>query len=158
MEQKQKNFKECLAFGEEGEHEAAEFLLTKGVNVLPLYQFQNDHAPFILSMESKVVSPDLICFKEDCFMVEVKTKNQWVVYKGTRETGIDQRLFNHYNTIRNFTGKKVFVMFNHKKNEPLGFYIVELMNYTRVWDGKANGKKVHPEMVFYNIQVLNKLT
>lgn len=158
MEQKQINFKERLAFGEEGEHEAAEFLINKGVNVLPLYQFQNDHAPYILSINDKVVSPDLICFKNDCFMVEVKTKNQWVFFKGVTETGIDQRLFNHYNTIRIFTGKKVFVMFNHKTKEPLGFYIVDLMKFTRAWDGKVKNKKVHSEMVFYNINVLNKLT
>ena len=157
MEQKQENFSDMLAFGEEGEHEVAKYLISKGVNVLPLYQFMNDHAPYILSTERKVVSPDLICFRKDCFMVEVKTKNQWVKFNGTVETGIDRRLYNHYKTIQELTRKEVYVIFNHKTQEPLGYFMAELNNYTRIWDGVVKAQQVHPAMIFYNFNILKKL-
>lgn len=157
MELKQKNFKESLAFGEEGEHEVAEYLIKKGVNVLPLYQFENSHAPYILSLTQKVVSPDLICFKNDSFMVEVKTKNQWVEFEGNRETGLNKTHFDYYKKIRELTGKQVFVIFNHKSKKPIGFYLVELMQYTRYWDGFHKGVKKYKEMVFYNYDILKPL-
>lgn len=157
MEQKQKSFNEQLAFGEEGEHEVARYLISKGVSVMPLYQFENSHAPLIYTINTNVVSPDLICFKDDCFMVEVKTKNQWVKFKGITETGFNKKHFDHYKSIQDITGKQVYVFFNHKKQKPLGFYFAKLNAYTRIWDGVVKGKKIHPEMVFYNIKTLSRV-
>ena len=54
MEQKQTNFKESLAFGEEGEEKIAELLINKGFSVLPLYQFT---AEFINNCIFKWVLP-----------------------------------------------------------------------------------------------------
>lgn len=156
-EQKQKSFSQQLAFGEEGEHEVAMYLISKGVSVMPLYQFESTHAPLIYSVNSNIVSPDLICFKDDCFMVEVKTKNQWVKFKDRVETGFDYKHYNHYKSIQTTTGKDVFVFFNHKTQPPLGFYFTKLDDYTRIWDGIVKGVKVHSQMVFYNINSLLKI-
>lgn len=157
MEQNQTSFKDKLLFGQEGEHEVADFLLGKGISVLPLYQFNNTHAPFIMNKSDKVVSPDLICFSQKAFMVEVKTKNQWVSFKGRNETGIDLRLYRHYKKIKDFSNLEVYVFFNHKKKKPCGFYYCELDDYTRIWDGVSNGVKKFDEMVFYNRSVLKKI-
>ncbi len=158
MEQKQESFRERLAFGEEGEHEIAEFLIQKGVSILPLYQFESYHAPYILRHDNTIVSPDLICFKNDAFMIDVKTKNQWVEYKGRVETGMNEKHYNQYNRLRNLTGKEVYIIFNHKKEEPLGYYMVKLNNYTRYWDGYTkDGKYIQKAMVFYNKEILKKL-
>ena len=157
MEQKLKNFKDLLAFGEEGEHEVANYLINKGVTVLPLYQFTPTEAPCFFSYNNRTIAPDLICFKEDAFLVEVKTKNQWVVYNEIVETGLDKRLYEEYKKIQEITKKIVYVFFNHKQNEPLGIYYTKLDNYSRIWDGMVKGTKKYNEMVFYNIENLIKL-
>ena len=90
-------------------------------------------------------------------MVEVKTKNQWVAYRGRVETGINQRLFEHYKLINELTNKKVFLIFNHKEEEPTGYFMAELKKHTRIWDGIVNGINVHPAMVFYDFNILTKL-
>lgn len=157
LEQKQKSFRQKLKFGEEGEHEVAEILINRGVTVLPLYQFDNNKAPVLFSLNKQIISPDLICFNEDSFMVEVKTKNQWVSYNGRVETGLNQKHFNHYKEIQETTNKEVFVFFNHKTEDPIGFYFCRLNDFTRIWDGTVDGKKVYDEMVFYNIDILKKI-
>lgn len=157
MEQKMKNFKEYLKFGEEGEHEVARVLIEMGVSVLPLYQFNNNHAPYLLTKNHKITLPDLACFKDGkSFFVEVKTKNQWISYKGRVETGIDKRLFNQYDKINEATGADVFLIFNQKiENE--GMFICDMYKYTRFWDGKVNGKQVYPAMYFYNKEILKRI-
>jgi hypothetical protein len=157
METTQKSFEQKLAFGQEGEHEVAEFLLKRGVKIMPLYQFTPDHAPFIFSDTQKIISPDLFCFSKCVFMVEVKTKNQWIKYKGVVETGINKRHFDHYTEVEKMTGLEIFLFFNHKEKEPTGIYYCRLGDFTRQWDGKVNGKKVHDEMVFYNYKTLTKI-
>jgi len=154
----QKNFKELLEFGEEGEHEVADFLINRGVKILPLYQFTPDTTPYIFSKDEKIISPDLICFSDTAFMVEVKTKNQWVEFRGVIETGIDKRLFLQYKKIQELTKIDFYVFFNHKTNEPTGFYFCKLDDYTREWDGIVKGKRVSKEMMFYNIDVLKKIS
>ena len=157
MERKQENFKEMLAFGEEGEHEVADFLIKKGVTVLPLYQFEKEHAPYLISKNGNITSPDLICFKEDAFMVEVKTKRQWVEYNGRVETGFNMKHYRHYKEIKTMTGKPVYVFFNHKEQEPTGIFFTELDKHTRIWDGKFNGVKKYEPLIFYDINVLKRV-
>lgn len=157
MAQRQTSFERKLKFGEEGEHEVAQYLIQRGVSILPLYQFDKGEAPVIFSAKTQIISPDLICFKDDAFMVEVKTKNQWVMHRGRVETGLDLKHYNHYKQIACITGKDVYVFFNQKKQEPTGMFYCNLDKYTRVWDGTARGRKVHPEMVFYNIEILNRV-
>lgn len=157
MEPSKENFKAMLAFGQEGEHEVGVVLLQRGVTFLPLYQFTSDSAPVVFFGQKSTVSPDFICFKRDCFFVEVKTKNQWVKWNNTVETGLDKRLFEHYKQIQNITNKKVWLCFNHKQQEPLGVFCCSLDSYTRVWDGCNNGKAKYKPMVFYEFRVLTKL-
>lgn len=157
METRLTNFSECLAFGEDGEHEVANELIKKGVSVMPLYQFEPSHAPFILTKLEAITSPDLICFRSMAFMVEVKTKNQWVHFDGLTETGLDYKSFKQYQAIEQAASAQVFVFFNHKTQSPTGIYFCKLNAYTRFWDGRANGKKKYKPMVFYKQSVLNKL-
>lgn len=157
METTQESFKRLLEFGQEGEHEIAKWLMDRGVTVMPLYQFDPSHAPYLINRYKKTISPDLICFKDDAFMVEVKTKNQWVVYGDRVETGIDRNHYDHYKNVSQLTGKKVYVFFNHKTDDPCGFYYAELTQHTRFWDGKVKGKQVYSPMVFYNYNVLKKV-
>lgn len=70
---------------------------------------------------------------------------------------IEQKHYNHYKQVQEMTGLDVFLFFNHKEKQPIGLYFCKLDEYTRVWDGSAKGKQVHPPMVFYNIEVLKKV-
>lgn len=158
MAQKQESFKQMLAIGIEGEHEIGQFLLSRGVSIMPLYQFTPSEAPVILSGAERITMPDLICFKDDCFFVEVKTKNQWVVYGDRRETGLNRKHYKHYKKIKDSTGKKVYVFFNHKKDEPLGYFYTELDLFTRGWDGKnPKGEQKFDAMVFYDYNTLKQV-
>jgi len=158
MELKRTSFEDSLQFGEDGEHEVAKILINRGVTLMPLYQYNKEHAPYLLNVNGNITSPDLLCFKNDCFFVEVKTKNQWVEYCGEMETGFDLKHFEDYRKIFETTNKKVYVFFNHKTKDPQGIYYIELMKYTRIWDGKVKAKQVHKATVFYKFEDLKKLT
>lgn len=167
MERKPNSFEQQLKFGEEGEHEVARLLIEKGISVMPLYQFNPDHPPYILTKVNSYISPDLICFGRDSIFIEVKSKNQWVYFNGRRETGFNKRHYDDYLNVKNATGKKLYIFFNHVNNNknipyneshPVGIYYVELENYTRFWDGSVNGKHVHKPTIFYNYDVLEKLS
>lgn len=152
------NFYDLLAIGQDGEHEVAELLINKGAKVLPLYQFDPTHAPYIIEHNSIFISPDLICFNSGkCYFAEVKTKNQWVEYKGVVETGLDKRLYEQYKMLKDATNINVYLFFNHKKKDPTGIYYCELDQYTRIWDGNANGHKAYNPMVFYEKNILKKI-
>ena len=159
MESKKQSFKDALKYGQEGEHEIAEALINKGVNLMPLYQFETEHAPFILAGIEKLVSPDLLCFSlKAVFMAEVKTKNRWIEFKGVRETGLDLRLFNQYKKVQVACNIPVWLFFNHKTQEPKGIYYCLLGKHTRLWNGlKKTGEYVQKPMVFYDYKKLFKL-
>ena len=145
-----KSFEEYLVFGEEGEHLVASYLMSKGVTVAPLYQYQRHNtAPFLLSIDSgiskKHILPDLSCYKDGkAFFVEVKRKNQWWVNHlgGFNETGVDARLWEHYKDIALDTKCDVFLFFLHETAEPLGLYYGEIKRLAafcpRLWRSKSN--------------------
>jgi len=124
-----KNFKDNLRFGQQGEAEIEQLLIKKGYTILPLYQFDADHAPYIHSNEDEINSPDLICFKDKKITyVEVKTKNKWMRYYDLVRTGFDIRQYNHYKRLKEVTGIDLYIFFNHKKESPTGIYFTELDN------------------------------
>ena len=136
-------FSERLAFGEDGEHLVARFLMSRGVVLSPLYQFQNhDRAPVALwevdGAQVSGVLPDLACWnKGRAFFAEVKRKTRWVHWEGARETGFDQRLWREYRRIRTQSGVPVWVFFVHEQQEPCGIYLVNIdKKPSRVWDGR----------------------
>lgn len=156
---KKRSFEDALKFGKEGEHEIAEALIAKGISLMPLYQFEAEHAPFILNGIEKLVSPDLLCFSTKAvFMAEVKTKNRWIEFRGVRETGIDLRLFNQYKAVQDACNVPVWLFFNHKVQPPTGIFFCLLDRKTRFWDGrKQDGEPVQEPMIFYDFNVLYEL-
>jgi hypothetical protein len=146
MGQKLESFKKLLEFGEEGEKEVALKLLNKGYTVLPLYQFNKEHSPFLLSKQGK-----------ESIYVEVKSKRQWNITNGIIETGFNLKQYNEYKIIQDKTQKKVFIVFNHK-GEHEGFYITSLDNIHRIWYGEnKKGEKKYKSLVFYKKNNLTKI-
>lgn len=159
MELRKTSFKESLAVGAEGEKEVAIHLIDLGYSVLPLYQFEPQTAPMVLSKSDEHISPDLTLFIQGrCLFVEVKTKNQWVEYGGTRETGCNYRHYKHYKTLSEKTGVPLFLIFNHLENEPTGMFRVNVNEAGRFWNGQTPaGRPVSPEMYFWNYLKLKRL-
>ncbi|MEJ6791462.1 MAG: hypothetical protein QNK89_01635 [Lacinutrix sp.] len=158
MEQSKDNFKEKLEFGQEGEKEIAEILIKKGYSIMPLYQFSDELAPQIISLNESFTSPDLMCFKnEKSIFVEVKSKTKWVEFKGVIETGCNYKHYKHYRDLSLKTKLKVYMFFNHVKGSYQGVYYTDVLTVGRYWDGTAKGvKKFKPEY-FWNKDILKKI-
>jgi len=138
-----KSFEDYLEFGKEGEHYVANWLIGRGNVVAPLYQYNNHNkAPVILWDESgrriQCVLPDLQCYKHSkAWFAEVKRKNQW--WQGEYfETGVDIRLWKHYQKVRQQTGCDVWIFFLHENMEPTGLFAGEVMALhsqgPRIWE------------------------
>jgi hypothetical protein len=157
MEQKYINFKDALAWGQEGEKDVAIKLIERGNLIVPLYQFESDHAPILLSNKTNYVLPDIFCINENGFFwVEVKRKNQWVRWFDGIETGCDYRLYSQYLEITRLTQRPVYVFFKHEEVEPVGIYYVDVRESGRHWNGcNPAGQLVHKSMFFWSF---NKLT
>ena len=159
-DQTQISFNEFLKFGQEGEEIVASYLMSEcGVSILPLYQFDPNSMPTILTKNKKLIAPDLTCFNcGNVFFVEVKRKRKWVRYEGELETGFDYKHLKNYLEVEEETGLKVFVVFNHENERPTGLFYTELLNYDRIWDGKNKyGEKKYKSLCFYNYQKLKQL-
>jgi len=152
------NFEKMLKIGKEGEHEVARYLISKGVSVLPLYQFNNDKIPLLFTKNANLILPDLTCFKDSkVFFIEVKTKNRWVNYNGELETGLDERLYKQYLEVMKITGLDIYLIFNHKIINPIGFFTCNMKTEYRLWDGRVNGEYIQKPMVFYSYNKLIEL-
>lgn len=140
-------FEQALAFGAEGEHVVATWLLERGSAVAPLYQYTNhDQAPVILwdddGRRIRCVLPDLHCYRSGkAFFAEVKRKNQWWDNRDLRclETGMNLRLWRDYVRVRARTGCHVYVFFLHETMPPTGLFVGEIQTLNqlcpREWRG-----------------------
>lgn len=151
MVQNKINFKEKLAFGQEGEKEIAEILIRKGYNIMPLYQFSDELSPQIISLNESFTSPDLMCFKNGkSIFVEVKSKKKWVEFKGVIETGCNYKHYKHYKDLSLKTKLKVYMVFNHVEGNYQGVYYTDVLTVGRYWDGTAKGVKKYKPEYFWN--------
>jgi hypothetical protein len=128
------DFERALAYGAEGEHIVANWLLDRGSAVAPLYQYTNhDQAPVILWDDSarriRCVLPDLHCYRDGAaYFAEVKRKNQWWHNRPLKclETGMNVRLWHEYRRVREKTGCPVYIFFLHETMEPTGLFYGEI--------------------------------
>lgn len=159
MEQNKISFEESLAFGENGEKQIALFLIEKGYNVLPLYQFEPKLTPRIFNQFKNFIAPDLMVFTDsNCSFVEVKSKQQWIKYGGVIETGCDYRHYVEYKQLSEMTKMPLHIVFNHSIDSPSGYFYVNIETKGRYWDGKNNlGEKKHRPMYFWQYNQLTKL-
>lgn len=157
----QKSFELKLAYGKEGEHEVGEYFTGLNYSILPLYQFNDDIAPKLYTANTTVTAPDLFVFGNGkYFWVEVKTKNRWIKYLNSIETGCNERHYLEYLKISEITGLPVYLLFNHKEIEPTGYYCTDVNRQpNRIWDGIncSNGLRVSPPMALWLITDLKKI-
>ena len=170
METTHKSFEEALAYGEDGEKQIAEYLMAKGVSIIPFYQFNPNQAPFLLADGQKYVLPDLLCSNmKKVFFVECKRKKRWVSFRGRIETGFSNRLLEQYKKVQEFTGIHIFPFFlmencathaQHTKYEDAlpsdGLYVLPSLNVEgRLWNGRTpQGKYIEPPIYLWQFQKL----
>lgn len=158
----QTNFREQLAFGKEGEHEVAQYFMDRGFSALTLYQFDDlKESPKIFSLADVTISPDLLIAKPGRVMwVEVKTKQRWIEYFGCLETGCNEYHYNSYVKVRQLTGIKSFIVFNHKKCSPCGRFVIDIDKaYSRRWNGlnSKTGAKINGPMILWRMDSLTQI-
>lgn len=134
------DFRKALAFGQEGEHMIAAWLMRRGVTVMPLYQFDgHDSAPMLYRASGSTTCPDLTCFGgRGVFFAEVKRKRRWTRHRERIETGCDLRLWHHYCAVSESTACPVFLFFLHDSGARPGLYFqstASLAPHIREWDG-----------------------
>jgi len=159
MEQNRISFEDFLMWGQEGEKEVSTMLVKRGNVIVPVYQFDCKTAPMCLTENKKLILPDLQCLNETGFSwIEVKRKNQWVIWDDLYETGCDYRQYLHYKELAEITNKPFYIIFKHEEKEPTGFFAVDIRESGRHWNGrKASGDVVHHEMFFWPINKLKQL-
>jgi hypothetical protein len=164
------DFHEALAWGQEGEHLVAGWLMSRGVAAVPLYQFKNHNAaPFIVWQASGKdvcrILPDLTCWKDGrCFFAESKRKEQWVSYPRAGrglETGFDWKHFEHYTEVAERCGCHVWIFFLHETEDPTGLYCGRLDQMTplvRHWDGYAPGRRyITDPLALFPLSILRRV-
>jgi len=164
MEMIQKGFKDQLAYGVDGERQIAEYLFSKGVSLLPFFQFENANVSPRLYMSNgrDYALPDFLCAKNKrVFFVECKRKTRWVDYKGVVETGFSNYLLEQYKFIQNATNIPVYAVFlmETKDNRNGIFFLDDIYKRGRLWDGlnKVTGAKIEKPIYFWRIEDLIKL-
>jgi hypothetical protein len=101
----------------DAETPVAEWFKRHGAKVLPVYQYNGDGAPKLEAFSSadSEVLPDLLLARRGILeFVEVKLKaraSETYVRSGQKETGISQRLFEHYMRVRKSSGARVYISF-----------------------------------------------
>ncbi len=165
-------FEAHLRFGTDGEHIVGRRLTREGVVINPLWQHANSgKAPAIYyDAEGSLVEvtlPDMTCWLDGVFHVEVKVKQRWVHWHGRMETGFNTRAFAAYQKVEVLTGHDVWVAFLHLNNakgregDPLGVFVQRLgvlNKYKREWDGLncKTGERVESPLTLFPRECLHK--
>jgi hypothetical protein len=114
------DFAQKLAFGKSGETEIAQWLLSRGCNLLPVYEIAgNQHkGPAVYCSDgSTVIAPDLFAFKGGrAFWIEAKHKTAFTLHRQTGRfvTGIDMHHYEEYRRIDALSAWPVWLLFLHR--------------------------------------------
>ena len=114
------NFHRQLEVGKVGESEIARWLMSKGYNILPVYEIAEGQykGPAVFSKDGKgIIAPDIFAFSNsDVKWIEAKTKTAFSWHRKTEKwtTGIDKNLFEHYKQIAELAPWPVWLLFLQK--------------------------------------------
>lgn len=118
------------------------WLKSRGHLVLPTCEYAGDgHAPVLEGRDEDIVLPDLMVFRQlkmgEAYWVEVKTKSstQHNAISGLRVTGFDLPAWNNYVHMRRVSGRPVWLLFCHVKEDELLAAEVEDLHHARVING-----------------------
>ena len=113
-------FDKLLEEGKKGESLIANWLKTKGFNLLPVYEIEKGQykgPSFYTATNEEIIAPDLLGFKgQKTIWFEAKHKDAFTWYrkKGVWNTGIDKRHFNEYKKLLEIISFPIWLLFLHK--------------------------------------------
>ena len=163
------NFEYKLKKGKIGESLIANWLKTKGFNILPVYEIEKDQykGPAVYACDgSNIVAPDLLAFKKNkivWFEAKHKEAFTWYRKKAVFNTGIDIRHYKEYLRINKLTDWPVWLLFLHRGGQakdspksPSGLYGGELGYLSRNICHESN-RYGNSGMVYWKLETLKKL-
>lgn len=113
-------FNKSLKMGKVGESYIANWLRSRGHNVLPVYEIEQGQfkGPAVYSADwREIVAPDMIAFqKEKIFWIEAKHKDAFSWHRKTQRfvTGIDLHHYYQYQEVAKIVNWPVWLLFLHR--------------------------------------------
>ena len=154
-------FKKDLNKGLETEKIIGQILEGKGLNFLPLYQFDilSAGAPKIYGGSGWSICPDFIAWQDNKqFFIEVKHQSNPVKYRGNTEFILNKYSYNQYLQVEKATGAPVWIVFYYPLEPYAEIYAARLADFTRIWDGKhPNGSQIRPPCYLYDQANIKRL-
>lgn len=179
------SFEDKLTFGKVAEGLIAQWLMSRGSSVLPVYEIEKSSGkgPQLFGLDSSLVAPDMVAFTANGVVwIEAKHKTVFTWHRNTKQwtTGIDLRHYGDYLKVAKATRLPVWLMFFHRSDTPsdndlqMGcpnvcptglfagdiFELVTQENHrTLPLDFYREGVKGHGKsgMVYWSVSVLKKL-
>jgi len=113
-------FNQRLSEGKVGESEIAQWLKSRGNNILPIYEIEKNQysgpAVYTASGES-IIAPDMLVFGGgQTIWIEAKHKNAFTLHRktGRMVTGIDIHHYDQYKKINDLVEWPVWMLFLHR--------------------------------------------
>lgn len=113
-------FEETLKQGKIGESKIAEWLKSRGHNILPVYEIEKNQfaGPAVYSSSGEnIIAPDMLAFGNGkTIWIEAKHKDAFTWHRntGTWNTGIDLHHYFQYQKILDLVDWPVWLLFLHK--------------------------------------------
>jgi hypothetical protein len=162
-------FNEQLKKGKIGESQIAEWLKSRGNNILPIYEIEKGQyaGPAVYTADGrKLIAPDLLAFKKGkIFWIEAKHKNAFTFHRITQKfvTGIDIHHYEHYQEIAKLIDWPVWLFFLHREGVakdsppgPFGLFANDL-NYLKEHENHRHENWGNYGMVYWAVEHLKKL-
>lgn len=142
-------FEEQLAAARRWEIRTADWLReSRGYYVLPTYDYSGkdgDKAPRLVAPigERNLILPDILAMQAGRWLwLEVKWKTEATFHRNKRvwNTGIDSRLWNHYQQVQDVTRATVWVVFIHEKENEIRLGSIEELRALFTHEDRIRGK------------------
>ncbi len=162
------HFNKQLQMGKTGETEIAEWLISRGSQVLPVYEIAENQfkGPTLYTLGEVIIAPDIIAFTDGKItFIEAKHKNAFSWYRNKQiwTTGIDKKHYMEYLKIQEETKVNVWILFLHRGGQakdsppsPSGLFANSLSVLSKNIDHESDrhGKS---GMVYWNKEALIKI-
>ena len=163
-------FNESLAEGKAGESEISQWLMGRGLNILPIYEVLqgNYKGPTLYAADGQsIIAPDLLAFNgQKIIWCEAKHKTAFTWHRISQQfvTGIDLHHYLQYQQVSVLVDWPIWLLFLHKGGQakdsppsPAGLYgndlkhLVKTENHRHTNHGKTG-------MVYWSEKSLKKLS
>lgn len=162
------DFDKKLESGKVGESQIANWLKSKGHNILPVYEIEKGQyaGPSVYSSAGdNIIAPDLLIFGQETVWVEAKHKTAFSWHRKTKRfvTGIDIHHYFQYQKILDLVDWPIWLLFLHKGGQakdspesPSGLFGNNLL-YLMCNENHRHDNHGRTGMVYWAINDLKKM-